>query len=108
MPPLVFLSGKSELSKRYVLIWKWLQTSAKAAVSDSIEDALDYKAISKRIIQFVEDSRYELIETLIEKVAEISASRKFEIPWVSVSRSANLVLCADRAMWASQLNVAMQ
>ena len=59
---------------------------AKAAASDSIEDALDYKAISKRIIQFVEDSRYELIETLIEKVAEILL-QEFNIPWVKVTIS---------------------
>ena len=59
---------------------------AKAAASDSIEDALDYKEISKRIIQFVEDSRYELIETLIEKVAEILL-QEFSIPWVRVTIS---------------------
>ena len=59
---------------------------AKAAASDSIDDTLDYKAISKRIIQFVEDSRYELIETLIEKVAEILL-QEFNIPWVKVTIS---------------------
>ena len=59
---------------------------AKAAASDAIDDTLDYKAISKRIIQFVEDSRYELIETLIEKVAEILLN-EFNIPWVRVTIS---------------------
>ena len=59
---------------------------AKAAASDAIDDALDYKAISKRIIQFVEDSRYELIETLIEKVAEILL-KEFHIPWARVTIS---------------------
>lgn len=59
---------------------------AKAAASDSIEDTTDYKAISKRIIQFVEDSSYELIETLIEKIAEIIL-REFNIPWVRVTLS---------------------
>ena len=59
---------------------------AKAAASDSIKDTLDYKAISKRIIQFVEDSSYELIETLIEKIAEILL-KEFNIPWVRVTLS---------------------
>ncbi len=59
---------------------------AKAAASDAIEDTLDYKAISKRIIQFVEDSRYELIETLIEKVSEILLN-EFNIPWVRLTIS---------------------
>ncbi|MFK7814750.1 MAG: dihydroneopterin aldolase [Gammaproteobacteria bacterium] len=59
---------------------------AKAAASDAIEDTLDYKSISKRIIQFVEDSRYELIETMIEKVSEILIY-EFNIPWVKVTIS---------------------
>ena len=59
---------------------------AKAAASDAIEDTLDYKAISKRIIQFVEDSSYELIETIIEKVSEILLN-EFNIPWVRVTIS---------------------
>lgn len=59
---------------------------AKAAATDAIEDTLDYKAISKRIIQFVEDSRYELIETLIEKVSEILL-KEFKIPWLRLTIS---------------------
>ena len=57
---------------------------AKAAASDAIEDTLDYKAISKRVVQFVENSHYELVETLIEKVAEILL-QEFNIPWVRVT-----------------------
>ncbi len=59
---------------------------AKAAATDAIEDTLDYKAIAKRVVQFVEDSRYELIETLIEKIAEILL-QEFDIPWVRVTVS---------------------
>ena len=59
---------------------------SKAASTDRIEDTLDYKAIAKRVVQFVEDSRYELIETLIEKVAEILL-QEFNIPWVRVTMS---------------------
>ncbi len=59
---------------------------AKAAATDSIDDTLDYKAISKRVAQFIEDSRYELIETLIEKVAGILTS-EFSISWVRVTIS---------------------
>ena len=59
---------------------------SKAASSDSIHDTLDYKAIAKRVVQFVEDSRYELVETLIEKVAEILLN-EFKISWVRVTIS---------------------
>lgn len=43
----------------------------KAATSDSIEDTIDYKTVSKNIIAFVEDSEFLLVETLAEKIAEI-------------------------------------
>jgi dihydroneopterin aldolase len=43
----------------------------KAATSDSIEDTIDYKTVSKNIIAFVEDSQFLLVETLAEKIAEI-------------------------------------
>jgi len=43
----------------------------KAAASDSIEDTLDYKAVAKRLIHFIEVSQYQLVETLAEKCAAI-------------------------------------
>jgi len=55
----------------------------KAAASDSIEDTLDYKAVAKRMIQFVGDSQFQLVETLTEKVAEIILN-EFNVPWVRV------------------------
>jgi dihydroneopterin aldolase len=42
-----------------------------AAESDSIEDTLDYKAVSKRLIQFVEKSEFQLVEALAERCAAI-------------------------------------
>ena len=41
----------------------------KAAASDAIEDTLDYKKVSKRLLQFVGDSQYQLVETLTERIA---------------------------------------
>ena len=41
------------------------------AASDQIADTLDYKAVSKRLIQFVGDSSYGLVETLAENCAQI-------------------------------------
>jgi dihydroneopterin aldolase len=41
------------------------------AASDAIEDTLDYKAVSKRLIQFVGESSYGLVETLAENCARI-------------------------------------
>lgn len=55
----------------------------KAAQSDSIEDTLDYKAVAKRVIQFVEQSEYQLVETLAERVADLILT-EFSVPWVQV------------------------
>ena len=41
------------------------------AASDNIEHTLDYKAISKRLIQFVSESSFGLVETLAERCCEI-------------------------------------
>ena len=57
---------------------------AKAAASDSIEDTLDYKAVAKRLIAFVEAAEFQLVETLTEKIAEIILS-EFNVPWVKVT-----------------------
>jgi dihydroneopterin aldolase len=43
----------------------------RPAASDDIADTLDYKAVSKRLIQFVGDSSFGLVETLAENCARI-------------------------------------
>jgi dihydroneopterin aldolase len=55
----------------------------RAAASDSIEDTLDYKKVAKRLLAFVGESRYQLVETLAERVAEIVVT-EFGVPWVRV------------------------
>ena len=57
---------------------------AKSAATDAIEDTLNYKAVAKRVTQFVEDSNYALIESLIERVAEIIL-KEFPTPWVRIT-----------------------
>ncbi|MBU3759094.1 MAG: dihydroneopterin aldolase [Candidatus Omnitrophica bacterium] len=55
-------------------VWIDLEMPAdarRAARSDSIQDTLDYKGISKRVIQFISASRFHLIETLAEKTASV-------------------------------------
>jgi dihydroneopterin aldolase len=43
----------------------------KPAASDDIADTLDYKAVSKRLIQFVSESNFGLVETLAEQCCAI-------------------------------------
>jgi len=41
------------------------------AATDAIADTLNYKAISNRIVEYVSQSGFELVETLAERVAQI-------------------------------------
>ena len=43
----------------------------RAAKTDAIEDTIDYKKITKGIIKFVEESEFQLQETLAESIAEL-------------------------------------
>ena len=56
----------------------------KSAETDAIEDTLNYKAVAKRLIAFVGDSEYQLVETLAEKIAEIVLA-EFEVPWLKLT-----------------------
>lgn len=54
---------------------------AAAARTDAIEDTLNYKAVAKRLIEFVGNSEFQLVETLAERVAEIVLN-EFDVKWV--------------------------
>lgn len=58
----------------------------QAAKSDNIEDTLSYKTVAKRLIEFVEQSEYELVEALAEKICSIILD-EFAVPWVRLSLS---------------------
>ncbi len=55
----------------------------RAAATDSIDDTLNYKAISKRVQQFVAESEFQLVETMAEKIAEL-VLQEFKVPWIQV------------------------
>ena len=56
---------------------------AAAAANDDVADTLDYKSVSKRVRQFVEESGFFLVETLTERIAALVLD-EFSVPWVRV------------------------
>jgi dihydroneopterin aldolase len=56
----------------------------KAAETDDIQYALDYKTVSKRIISFVEASQFLLVEKLISEIAGIIQT-EFNVPWLKIT-----------------------
>ncbi len=59
---------------------------AKAALSDSIDDTLNYKGVAKRVLAFVDESSFHLVETLAEHVAMLILE-EFGVSWVSITLS---------------------
>ena len=53
----------------------------RAAATDNIDDTLNYKAVAKRVIGFVEGSQFQLVETLAERLAELVMA-EFHVPWL--------------------------
>ncbi|MFT4634565.1 MAG: dihydroneopterin aldolase [Arenicella sp.] len=92
---IVYLKGlKCECT---IGVWEWekaiIQTlvldielatdTAKAAENDDLKDALDYQAIAKRIQAYAKDNAFELIETLVERLAALILA-EFTTPWVRI------------------------
>ena len=91
----IFLTGLT--TECIIGIWDWerrvkqkivvdLEMAAdirRAAATDAIEDTLDYKRVAKRLLQFVSESEFQLVETLTERVAE-TVIREFGVSWVRV------------------------
>ncbi len=95
MKDTIFLSGLT--AECIIGIWDWerkvkqkvvidLEMAAdirRAAASDRIEDTLDYKKVSKRLQQFVEQSQFQLVETLTDRIAQVVIT-EFNVPAVRV------------------------
>jgi 7,8-dihydroneopterin aldolase/epimerase/oxygenase len=58
----------------------------KAALTDSIDDTLNYKRVAKRILAFVEGSQFHLVETLAEHIAMLVLD-EFGVAWVRITLS---------------------
>jgi dihydroneopterin aldolase len=86
----------------------------KAALTDSVHDTLNYKAVAKRVLSFVAASQFHLVETLAEHIAMLILE-EFGVAWVSVvlskpgavrsSRDVGVALERDRSRleeWRAQ------
>lgn len=56
---------------------------SRAAASDDLTDTLNYKAVSKRITEFVRGASFKLIESLAEAIATILLE-EFDLDWCRV------------------------
>ncbi|MFQ5435091.1 MAG: dihydroneopterin aldolase [Anaerolineae bacterium] len=69
---IVGINPEERVKKQDILINLVLFTDVRqAAGTDDIEDAVNYKSITKRVIQHVEDSADFLVEKLVSDIARI-------------------------------------
>jgi dihydroneopterin aldolase len=70
--------------KQTVIIDLELATDIRrAAASDHIDDTIDYKKVAKRLLAFVGESQFNLVETLAEQIARVIVT-EFGVSWVKV------------------------
>jgi dihydroneopterin aldolase len=58
----------------------------RAALTDSIDDTLNYKRVAKRALAFIEGSQFHLVETLAEHLAML-VLEEFGVAWVRITLS---------------------
>lgn len=69
-----------------VLDLEMASDTTRAAASDQIADALDYAALSERVVALVEASDYQLLETLADAIARM-ITQDFGVPWLRLRLS---------------------
>ena len=81
-----------------IVIWEWerrikqtvtidleMATDAhNAAVGDDISTTLNYRDVAKRVIAFIGESEFQLVEALADAVAGVII-REFDVPWLKLS-----------------------
>ncbi|MGB0466672.1 MAG: dihydroneopterin aldolase [Pontibacterium sp.] len=53
----------------------------QAVATENVENTLNYKTVSECLIEFVEQSEFQLVETLAEELAEL-VMQTFPVPWL--------------------------
>jgi dihydroneopterin aldolase len=56
----------------------------RAARNDSVEDTIDYKRVAKRVLAWIPDTQFHLVETLAHRLALLLLA-EFALEWVRVT-----------------------
>lgn len=82
---IVGINPEERVKKQDVIITMTLYSDLRqAGRSDNIDDAVNYKDLTKRVVDHVEASSYFLVEKLAQSIAEI-AVREFKVERAVVS-----------------------
>ena len=78
-----FIDWERRIRQKVVIDLEFPADCARAATRDSIADTTDYKGIAKRVLAFVGESQFHLVETLAERIAQLVVT-EFDVTWVRV------------------------
>lgn len=97
---IIGLYPEERKNKQDVIINIVLETDLRAAgKSDSLSDTVDYKAIKLAILNFVENSNFQLIESLAEGIAAICLKdARVQSATVTIDKPGALRFCRSVAV----------
>ncbi len=89
---IIGINDDERANRQDVLINLMLEADTRAAgLSDDIDDTVNYRSITKQVIELVENSRFFLVEKLAEEIARLClVDRRVERVWVRVEKPAAL------------------
>jgi dihydroneopterin aldolase len=81
-----FVDWERRVKQTVVIDLEMAVDCREAAVRDEVAYTLNYKTVAKRLISFVEGSSFHLVETLVERLAELILA-EFGVAWVRLTVS---------------------
>jgi dihydroneopterin aldolase len=79
-----FIDWERRVKQKVVLDLEFPTNCARAAASDNVSDTVDYKRVAKRVLGYVGESQYQLIETLAHNLAMLLLE-EFSLQWIRIS-----------------------
>jgi dihydroneopterin aldolase len=79
-----FIDWERRVKQKVVLDLEFPTNCARAAASDDVSDTVDYKRVAKRVLGYVGESQYQLIETLAHNLAMLLLE-EFSLQWIRIS-----------------------
>lgn len=70
---------------------------SRAAATEKLEYALNYKAVAKRVQALVQEAQFELVETAAHAIAD-TVIREFSVPWIRVTFTKPFAVTGSRSV----------
>ena len=79
-----FIEWERQVPQTVVVDLEFPCDCTRAAATDSVADTVDYKRVAKRVLAWVGESRFQLVESLAHNLAMLLLA-EFPLEWVRIS-----------------------